>query len=113
MIRRPPRSTLFPYTTLFRSRGAEVDVLLGDHPVLELARERLAKPGRYLSGAGEDQAPHPLPEGDVPDEHAHLLVEAVCLGFLCAAGRVQIRRTVAPRVGPVGAEIHLPEAVGI
>src|SRR3712207_8885549 len=27
MIRRPPRSTLFPYTTLFRSReGDEVDV---------------------------------------------------------------------------------------
>src|SRR5687768_17918904 len=28
MIRRPPRSTLFPYTTLFRSRaqGAEVQV---------------------------------------------------------------------------------------
>src|SRR3712207_7702750 len=24
MIRRPPRSTLFPYTTLFRSRGADV-----------------------------------------------------------------------------------------
>src|SRR2546422_7938847 len=24
MIRRPPRSTLFPYTTLFRSRGGEV-----------------------------------------------------------------------------------------
>src|SRR5258708_31725050 len=26
MIRRPPRSTLFPYTTLFRSVGEEVDV---------------------------------------------------------------------------------------
>src|SRR2546426_6109019 len=25
MIRRPPRSTLFPYTTLFRSREAELD----------------------------------------------------------------------------------------
>src|SRR3712207_7193280 len=25
MIRRPPRSTLFPYTTLFRSRSPEVD----------------------------------------------------------------------------------------
>src|SRR3712207_7734988 len=25
MIRRPPRSTLFPYTTLFRSRRAAVD----------------------------------------------------------------------------------------
>src|SRR3712207_8690546 len=27
MIRRPPRSTLFPYTTLFRSRG-ELDLLV-------------------------------------------------------------------------------------
>src|SRR5258706_1916625 len=25
MIRRPPRSTLFPYTTLFRSRGPDED----------------------------------------------------------------------------------------
>src|SRR5256886_17362000 len=32
MIRRPPRSTLFPYTTLFRSRGSVdgVDVRLED-----------------------------------------------------------------------------------
>src|SRR2546429_6274142 len=28
MIRRPPRSTLFPYTTLFRSRGAAGGALL-------------------------------------------------------------------------------------
>src|SRR3712207_8140064 len=27
MIRRPPRSTLFPYTTLFRSQGDYEDVL--------------------------------------------------------------------------------------
>src|SRR5438045_8006931 len=27
MIRRPPRSTLFPYTTLFRSAAAEQNVL--------------------------------------------------------------------------------------
>src|SRR3712207_7499200 len=27
MIRRPPRSTLFPYTTLFRSRGMFIDIL--------------------------------------------------------------------------------------
>src|SRR2546430_6303085 len=36
MIRRPPRSTLFPYTTLFRSaRGHEqedLDERLGPHP---------------------------------------------------------------------------------
>src|SRR2546426_7777284 len=40
MIRRPPRSTLFPYTTLFRSLDPEVgDLLLPHHPaqrVLEL-----------------------------------------------------------------------------
>src|SRR5689334_24006974 len=29
MIRRPPRSTLFPYTTLFRSRCSWVALLLG------------------------------------------------------------------------------------
>src|SRR3712207_8678015 len=27
MIRRPPRSTLFPYTTLFRSQGASNELL--------------------------------------------------------------------------------------
>src|SRR3712207_8468852 len=35
MIRRPPRSTLFPYTTLFRSfvqAGQEVSALLGRMP---------------------------------------------------------------------------------
>src|SRR5256885_11569733 len=29
MIRRPPRSTLFPYTTLFRSQHAQRNVVLG------------------------------------------------------------------------------------
>src|SRR2546425_7235012 len=29
MIRRPPRSTLFPYTTLFRSRRAQLRVVQG------------------------------------------------------------------------------------
>src|SRR2546426_3875136 len=35
MIRRPPRSTLFPYTTLFRSNGHCIE-----HPTLELIRTR-------------------------------------------------------------------------
>src|SRR5947208_7843753 len=30
MIRRPPRSTLFPYTTLFRSKGPERFAMLQD-----------------------------------------------------------------------------------
>src|SRR2546422_10132457 len=38
MIRRPPRSTLFPYTTLFRSLDADLlDRARADRPVLALA----------------------------------------------------------------------------
>src|SRR3712207_8995303 len=34
MIRRPPRSTLFPYTTLFRSlAGRDREPVLGEQPV--------------------------------------------------------------------------------
>src|SRR2546422_10734776 len=37
MIRRPPRSTLFPYTTLFRSRHARVgEIARGDDGQLEI-----------------------------------------------------------------------------
>src|SRR3712207_8872955 len=32
MIRRPPRSTLFPYTTLFRSVGAAIGTAAVDRP---------------------------------------------------------------------------------
>src|SRR2546425_8189940 len=32
MIRRPPRSTLFPYTTLFRSLAGEWQALFREHP---------------------------------------------------------------------------------
>src|SRR5438477_9018159 len=35
MIRRPPRSTLFPYTTLFRSERVELVVQGGRQPVTE------------------------------------------------------------------------------
>src|SRR5258707_5938115 len=34
MIRRPPRSTLFPYTTLFRSRLRDRVVLAGEGPAV-------------------------------------------------------------------------------
>src|SRR5688572_31321483 len=41
MISRPPRSTIFPYTTLFRSLdGGVVGVAVGGVDVVELARRR-------------------------------------------------------------------------
>src|SRR3712207_6993248 len=46
MIRRPPRSTLFPYTTLFRSEGAF-------HPVAgQLEGRRGGDPGCLSAGHG-------------------------------------------------------------
>src|SRR2546430_13729361 len=43
MIRRPPRSTLFPYTTLFRSLQVQAHVALreGMKPIEHLARHRV------------------------------------------------------------------------
>src|SRR2546428_8953456 len=43
MIRRPPRSTLFPYTTLFRSIGAILDAApaVGDSAAATRARAAL------------------------------------------------------------------------
>src|SRR5260221_5695379 len=60
MIRRPPRSTLFPYTTLFRSplrqpagrREAELPAEQGDR------RQR-----NRVQGSGR----HPLPDGGLGD----------------------------------------------
>src|SRR3712207_8619470 len=55
MIRRPPRSTLFPYTTLFRSFGRR-GPRSGDHRGSRLRVGR-ARPPRREAGVG---APAPL-----------------------------------------------------
>src|SRR5260370_13117103 len=49
MIRRPPRSTLFPYTTLFRSRSVEDLGRSGDR---SLARRRCVLRRRNLRSDG-------------------------------------------------------------
>src|SRR3712207_7276599 len=52
MIRRPPRSTLFPYTTLFRS-AASLPLYRAAVAAAEIISE---KPWRILVGAGVAQA---------------------------------------------------------
>src|SRR2546427_2832675 len=44
MIRRPPRSTLFPYTTLFRSQPSPYGSCLYDLVVAKLERPRARQP---------------------------------------------------------------------
>src|SRR3712207_6910682 len=60
MIRRPPRSTLFPYTTLFRSVDAHVTAVHRD-------RERLGRREPRPELPVDEQRPH-VAEGDLADE---------------------------------------------
>src|SRR2546426_2718629 len=70
MIRRPPRSTLFPYTTLFRSLGADFAVAIGvagDTTVLTVhdvaaggVRREVRTKMPPLKDAGVRMAVHPL-----------------------------------------------------
>src|SRR3712207_7238142 len=51
MIRRPPRSTLFPYTTLFRSRIAPLPTSIRLQPTRSGAAGR-ARPSGGIAGEG-------------------------------------------------------------
>src|SRR3712207_9537213 len=67
MIRRPPRSTLFPYTTLFRSRGEDLDGAARDLST-DLAYRR-----------GEDRS-SPVGQLVAVDRRDHGVLEAHLLG---------------------------------
>src|SRR6266496_1550764 len=89
MIRRPPRSTLFPYTTLFRSR-----------------RRR----GRRAAAQPDDHRRHPRRDRKstrLNSSHVEISYAVFCLkkkktffrrlprwiGFVCWSGSVRVKRT--------------------
>src|SRR2546430_5730429 len=51
MIRRPPRSTLFPYTTLFRSGPVLTEEAVGDEPAHQREQVAAGNEQRHV-GAG-------------------------------------------------------------
>src|SRR5258707_2934391 len=71
MIRRPPRSTLFPYTTLFRSLKVEASNL----PTLNLASEKRVRQGELVVAIGS-------PEG---------LRDSVTMGVISSVDRKSTR----------------------
>src|SRR5260370_29655791 len=72
MIRRPPRSTLFPYTTLFRSYESKDDADTGRPPgeVGRYFRERREKSGR-LEGGPEQNRDHGQADERGPESGEH------------------------------------------
>src|SRR6266540_5938330 len=60
MIRRPPRSTLFPYTTLFRSPGRSGPASTPPWPATRTGRGAAVPPGRSEEHTSELQSHHDL-----------------------------------------------------
>src|SRR3989440_11751 len=83
MIRRPPRSTLFPYTTLFRSRNA--------------------RPGESRRGAAQAR-PRPRLSRDTHEDQTMRLTRLELSGFKSFAGTVELpfETGVTAIVGPNG-----------
>src|SRR2546427_12853661 len=66
MIRRPPRSTLFPYTTLFRSRLPEAHLIGEDRAAAHVAQDALGHVDlvrQLLDGVGVERD-QPVETGD-------------------------------------------------
>src|SRR5256884_9573474 len=96
MIRRPPRSTLFPYTTLFRSAARSgVDVRVG----------RLDARGRHVarSRVHLEHVHFHAVRGDIPGAGVELELAAVCPRDDHVA-RSRIEADVAPDIP----DLHVP-----
>src|ERR1039458_640356 len=79
MIRRPPRSTLFPYTTLFRSRGgplarAKAPLHLPGHRTRRTARGPYAGDREVRSSSGSVRRANGLRRRPVSLDRAPLLL---------------------------------------
>src|SRR3712207_4619278 len=97
MIRRPPRSTLFPYTTLFRSRSGDLDpsvplFLLEERGLTPTeASDLLNKQAGLLGVSGTSADIRDLLDREPDDGHAAEAVALFCyqakkfLGALAAA----------------------------
>src|SRR2546430_12216377 len=87
MIRRPPRSTLFPYTTLFRSRDEGFHLLRGLRPsVLAFRHSRLPARDRkaWVCRPEERCKPRILPAQDrkstrLNSSHSQISYAVFCL----------------------------------
>src|SRR5258708_11607811 len=107
MIRRPPRSTLFPYTTLFRSPAVLVDVE---------GRARIAVAGAGLEGGVHDPGPVQLVAGevlvDVQRGEDVLIFQAVAMELVGIVGDIHFLFAGQLPLIAVGRAVEHVELVG-
>src|SRR5437016_14155875 len=94
MIRRPPRSTLFPYTTLFRSSAAS----------LRGALEQM------LDQALADDFPaHPKFEAEVKTSNLRKVHDVVSQAARKEDGRAEVEKTLRPLIRQIANPLLLGE----
>src|SRR3712207_8863283 len=88
MIRRPPRSTLFPYTTLFRSlstwgkamgNGFSVAALAGRRELMELGGLRTDRPRAFLLSSTNGAETTDRKSTRLNSSHANISYAVFCL----------------------------------
>src|SRR2546422_10414437 len=109
MIRRPPRSTLFPYTTLFRSEPADlVAAATRRGPVLALEPERGGAARGGEPGRGLERG-RPVTETARRERTAYLWAQPRCTRHarsLQARTPDAGRHRLHPSRGPAGAQVR-------
>src|SRR3712207_7198929 len=85
MIRRPPRSTLFPYTTLFRSHrerplgAVDLDAGEGRSPGVEAHQQRGQRPALVLQDPGDVRVDLDRKSTRLNSSHANISYAVFCL----------------------------------
>src|SRR2546429_1474795 len=100
MIRRPPRSTLFPYTTLFRSHFyvAGLGVQAAQMPALEIREvDAVFRVDGHSSGA------HSFRQGILPEDRKSTRLNSshgyISYAVFCLKKKKMIRRVLSQRIG--------------
>src|SRR5687768_17831034 len=99
MIRRPPRSTLFPYTTLFRSQAVGAQRIEMNIVVAELAKGLLQR----LAASGCGRAP-PSPAAQRADRKSTRLNSShgyISYAVFCLKKKKQIKKNIIQLISPL------------
>src|SRR3712207_6957325 len=79
MIRRPPRSTLFPYTTLFRSRATRHRIERDRQTHGTSVRRRTRRNTRSRPGSATTPSPRDRKSTRLNSSHANISYAVFCL----------------------------------
>src|SRR2546422_6301740 len=81
MIRRPPRSTLFPYTTLFRSRVLRLEVNAAGVPAVQVIKLRtdLAPDTCFFGCVIDERRPQDRKSTRLNSSHGYISYAVFCL----------------------------------